>query len=98
MYVVTVLFEIAAGHEEAFADRVLRQAADSLEREPACRVFDVCRDPLARGRFFLYELYDDREAFDAHLRSAHFLSFDAAVRDWVTDKQVGTYERIHADR
>lgn len=96
MHVVTVIFEIAAGHEEAFAGRVLRQAEDSLEREPGCHVFDVCRDPIQRGRFFLYEVYDDREAFDAHLRSAHFAAFDDDVRDWVADKQVRAFDRIHA--
>ncbi len=96
MHVVTVIFEIATGREEEFAGRVLRQAADSLEREPGCHVFDVCRDPENPGRFFLYEVYDDREAFDVHLRSAHFASFDTAVRDWVTDKQVRAFDRIHA--
>jgi (4S)-4-hydroxy-5-phosphonooxypentane-2,3-dione isomerase len=42
---------------------------------------------------FLYELYDDKAAFDAHLKTPHFLSFDARVRDWVERKAVGTWTR-----
>ena len=43
-------------------------------------------------RVFLYEIYDDRAAFDAHLASPHFRAFDAEVGPWVQDKQVETGE------
>lgn len=91
MYVVTVLFEVAGEAATAFLERVRRQAADSLSREPACRRFDVCVDPAMPRRVFLYELYDDRAAFDAHLASGHFKAFDREVAAMVLAKRVETY-------
>lgn len=89
MYLVTVIFTVSPQHAAAFLPRVQQQAADSLT-EPGCRRFDVWLDPGNAARVFLYEIYDDRAAFDAHLASAHFKAFDAEVGPWVTDKQVAT--------
>lgn len=91
MYVVTVTFTVAPEDAAAFVARVKRQAADSLSLEPACRRFDVCLDPETDGRVFLYEIYDDRAAFDAHLASAHFAAFDAEVGPSVRTKKVETW-------
>ncbi|MFK7944291.1 MAG: putative quinol monooxygenase [Paracoccaceae bacterium] len=57
-------------------------------QEPGCQRFDVWQDPADPARVCLYEVYNDRAAFDAHLVSAHFKAFDAEVASWVMDKQV----------
>lgn len=93
MLVVTVVFEPKAEHAAAFRVAMLENAAASREDEPGCRQFDVCVEP-ASGTIFLYEIYDDRAAFDAHMRTEHFLRFDAIVRDWVARRDVRLYERI----
>jgi quinol monooxygenase YgiN len=41
-----------------------------------------------KASVFLYEIYDDRAAFDAHLAAAHFKRFDAAVGSMVASKAV----------
>lgn len=87
MLLVAVTFEIAPDHAEAFRDRVGRQAEDSLT-EPGCRRFDVWCDPGDCTRVFLFEIYDDRAAFDAHLASEHFKAFDAEVRSWIRDRRI----------
>lgn len=99
MYVVAVWFEVRPEHAAAFRDAVLRNAAASLRDEPGCGRFDVC---FADGgaRCFLYELYDDRAAFDAHLATRHFAEFSAASEPMVTGKRLDTYELApnpHAD-
>jgi len=93
VYVVTVVFQPKPEHAKAFRDEMLANAKVSRETEPGCRQFDVCVEADA-GRVFLYELYDDRAAFEAHLASAHFKAFDAQVRDWVAGKDVRIYERV----
>lgn len=94
MFVVTVTFEIAADKTEAFRAAILKQAKDSLQGETACRRFDICVDPDRSERFFLYEIYDDAAAFDAHLESAHFRAFDEKVSAWVRQKSVVTWQLI----
>jgi quinol monooxygenase YgiN len=93
MYVVTVAFEAKPEHREAFRAAMLANAKASREAEPGCRQFDVCVE-ADTGRVFLYELYDDRAAFEAHLAAAHFKAFDVAVREWVARKDVSVYTRV----
>jgi (4S)-4-hydroxy-5-phosphonooxypentane-2,3-dione isomerase len=94
MYVVTVVFEPKAEHAPAFRAAMLANAKASREAEPGCRQFDVCVEPDT-DRIFLYEVYDDRAAFDAHLAADHFKAFDASVRDWVARKDVRIYRRAY---
>jgi quinol monooxygenase YgiN len=86
--IILVRFQIKPEKAAAFRERVTRQAADSLTLEPACRRFDVAVDPTDETRILLYEIYDDDAAFAAHLKSEHFLAFDADVRTWSIDKVV----------
>jgi (4S)-4-hydroxy-5-phosphonooxypentane-2,3-dione isomerase len=88
MYVVTVDFRIKPERVADFMPLMLENARASRETEPGCRVFDVCIDPKEKSSVFLYEVYDDRAAFDAHLASAHFKRFDAAVAPMVASKAV----------
>lgn len=94
MYVVIVEFTLRSEHFADFVARVRRQASDSLEREAGCHVFDVCLDPERKNHVLLYEVYDDRAAFETHLASAHFLDFDASVADWVEDRRLTRLERL----
>jgi autoinducer 2-degrading protein len=94
MYVVTVEFVVLPEHAEAFRTAMVANARTSRDLEPGCRQFDVCAAPDDPTTIFLYELYADRAAFDAHLASEHFRAFDATVRDWVLRKTVRTCERI----
>ena len=94
MFVVTVLFVTRPEAAAPFRRAVIDNARASREHEPGCRQFDVAVDPTAPDTFYLYELYDDRAAFDAHLATAHFREFDAASRAWIADKTVRCFERV----
>ena len=63
----------------------------SVDDEPGCRQFDVAQDANDPASFFLYEIYDDEDAFKAHVQSPHFKSFDKLSGPWVKDKKVLTY-------
>ncbi|MEO0750268.1 MAG: putative quinol monooxygenase [Pseudomonadota bacterium] len=91
MFAVTVIFDIHEGRMEDFLPLMLENARASRSTEPGCQQFDVCR---AGDRIFLYEIYDNRAAFDAHLATAHFLSFDAAVAEMVAGKTLETYASV----
>jgi len=94
MYVVTVEFVVQPEQAGRFRDGIVANARASRDAEPGCRQFDVCGSPGDPATIFLYEVYADRAAFDAHLASPHFRAFDAMVRNWVARKTVRTFERI----
>lgn len=94
MIAVTVEFNVHPPYVEVFDAAMLRQARNSLDREPDCHRFDVCRDPQVPERTFLYEVYTDQAAFDAHLTSEHFQQFDAEVKDWIASKKVAIWSIV----
>ncbi len=93
MLALIVEFRIKPGHVDTFARAIVENARASRDTEPGCRLFDVCRDPADAQVFFLYELYDDEAAIQAHLQSAHFLQMNEASAGWVESKTVRRYER-----
>ena len=94
MYVVTVEFRIEAGQMDRFLPLIRENAKSSEADEPGCRAFDVCIDPAAPDAVFLYEVYDDEAAFQAHLASPHYARFDAAACALVADRQVRSLRRL----
>jgi quinol monooxygenase YgiN len=94
MQALVVEFMIHPPHVADFEREILANARASLATEPGCRQFDVCRDPGDRCRFFLYELYDNEAAVQAHLAAPHFLEMSRVSTDWVDKKTVWRYTRI----
>jgi (4S)-4-hydroxy-5-phosphonooxypentane-2,3-dione isomerase len=94
MYVVTVRLDIDPNHAPDFMRAMGAQAHHSLTLETGCRQFDVSVNPSDLRRVFLYEVYTNRSAFDAHLATPHFRDFDATVRPWVTARAIETWERL----
>ena len=97
MYVVTVHFELHPDHVDDFHAAVRRQADNSLALEAECHVFDVLVDLDGRD-VFLYEHYTDQLAFERHLQSEHFRTFDAQVAPWVARKTVQTWRLQEAEQ
>lgn len=94
MFAVTVMFEIKAEHINDFLPLMTANAKTSLKDEPGCRQFDVCCNPARPQEIFLYELYDDEEAFRTHLLTRHFKVFDAKVTPMIASKKVQTFTQV----
>lgn len=93
MYIVCVTFELHPDQAASFMPLMTAQARNSLRLEPGCHQFDICRSEEG-SVVFLYEKYEDKAAFDAHLASDHFRSFDAAVSKMIARKTVQTYQLV----
>lgn len=94
MYVVSVEFELQESHVDEFIPLIRQNAETSKRVEPGCRQFDVCIDPTNSAYVFLYELYDDRAAFEAHLATDHFRSFDKMSAAMIRSKKIRFLQRV----
>ena len=94
MYVIIVNFEIDPEQIDAFLPLMRENASTSARDEPECRQFDVCHNPEHPGHVFLYEVYDDRASFDAHLSTPHFKSFYAATAGMIRSKKARALLRL----
>jgi len=93
-YIVTVDWHIFPEHSDAFGLRAKQQANDSLNLEEHCLFFDLSRSDEDRNHFFMYEIYSNREAFDAHLASAHFKNFSKDIAEMVMTRTLRGFHKI----
>ncbi|MAK00241.1 MAG: antibiotic biosynthesis monooxygenase [Rhodospirillaceae bacterium] len=94
MFVVTVNFSVKRNQIEQFKPLMLENARLSLELEPGCKQFDVCFDSNEPWECFLYEVYNDKPAFEMHLQMPHFKLFDAKVAEMLDNKIVKTLSLV----
>lgn len=87
-FAIIVTFRLVPGAEQRFLDLVKENAAISVRDEPGCLRFDVVRPTAVEGEILLYEIYQDRAAFEAHLATPHFKAFDIASRELAIEKIV----------
>lgn len=92
MFVVTVTFTLKPGARGAFLALVTKNAETSLALEPGCRRFDVCTSRERSEEVFLYEVYDDEQAFAAHRTMPHYHEFNSGSGPLVAGKTVQTHD------
>lgn len=94
LYVVLVEFQLNSGCLERFMPLMLQNAELTLKLEADCHQFDVCQPAAGGDEVLLYEIYEDKAAFDAHLAMPHFREFDSAVAPMINQKKVRAYKKV----
>ena len=95
-YVITVEFALKPESRDRFLELVRENAKKSLHNEKGCRRFDVCVPRDGSAQVFLYEVYDDEAAFDAHVETEHFKAFAAATTGMVENRRILRLELLGA--
>jgi (4S)-4-hydroxy-5-phosphonooxypentane-2,3-dione isomerase len=73
VYTVWVQLDVQPDRIDEFTDAIHANALASLHDEPGCLRFDVHADTTDLYRFYFYEIYVDREAFEvAHRGASHY--------------------------
>ena len=93
-YAVIVDFRLTPGSMHKFRRLVDANARASAKTERGCRRFDVLEPAGEPDRIMLYEIYDDRAAFDAHVRSEHYTRFDTESSELLASKPVVSCELV----
>ena len=88
MFVVCVTIRVVPEHVEAFLSAT-RANFSGTRREPKNVRFDLLRARDEPGRFFLYEVYQDEQAFREHQQTAHYLTWRDAVAPWMAEPRAG---------
>lgn len=93
MYAVIVNFTLKPGMIDKFLPHMVKNARTSLQEEPNCGQFDIClgNEP---DTVVLYEIYQDADAFEAHLETDHYLNFDLAVANMIATKTVHRFKQV----
>ena len=66
-----------------------------MTHETDCHRFDVSIDAKDGGRVFLYELYTDEAAYQAHRQTPHYHDFSTRITDRVAQKNIKTWQSLY---
>jgi len=82
MYSIFVTISVQPDRVPDFIEACYGDAHGATRDEPGCFRFDLHQDPDTPNRFYLYEVYRDESAFEAHLQAPHFLKWRDTVFPW----------------
>ena len=86
-YVNAVDLDIVPAEREKFMAAIKENGAASV-KEPGCREFNIqvlASNPL---HVFLYEVYDNAAALEAHRATDHYKKYSATVANMVSKREV----------
>lgn len=83
MYALIVTIKVKAEGRERFLAAIEDDAICSERDEPGCLRFNVLQDESDPNRIYLYEIYRDQAALEAHRKTPHFARFAAVVPETV---------------
>ena len=92
MFAVTVVFSINPDQTEAFRELISTHAARTLLQEKGCRRFDIGFDVQKPNCVFLYELFDDRDAFDQHSKADYLAQFFERAKGMIASKEASRWD------
>jgi quinol monooxygenase YgiN len=72
------ILDARPGLEGTFREHII-ELVRAVRREPGCVTFTAYEARDTPGRFYLYEIYTDAAAFDAHLKTDHVRAFISAI-------------------
>jgi quinol monooxygenase YgiN len=87
VYSLFIKTRVKPGCAEAFLTAINVNAAASVATEPGCLVFDVSQDRVDPDVIYLYEIYQNDEAYEAHTRTAHFRDSRPLVEPLILEQE-----------
>jgi autoinducer 2-degrading protein len=89
MYAVCVTVHVKPDQVQTFIEATLENARQSRLTEPRNVRFDVLQAETEPTRFFLYEVYRDKEDFARHQQTPHYLRWKETVAPWMAVPRQG---------
>lgn len=85
--VLVVELEIAKGQVERFLARALAHRETVLKNEPECQRFDVLTPADGGDTVFLYEIYADEQAMEAHMATSYMQEYLSDTGPMITNRK-----------
>ena len=83
MITVFARFIIQEEKEATALDALSKMADDVKANEPGCLVYLISRGQVIGREIFIYEVYADEAAFEAHRKTNHMLELQAAFSECI---------------
>ena len=88
LYINAVNIDVVPGQIENYLAAIKEVGAAAIKTEPGCSEFNITVSQKDPNHLFIFEVYDNAAAFDAHLKSDHYKKYAAAAKDIVAKREV----------
>lgn len=84
-YINAVDIDVVAGQIDAYLAALKENGAASVH-EPGCHEFNITVSPKDPNHVFIFEVYDNAAAFEAHRATDHFKKYAATTKEMVAKR------------
>jgi autoinducer 2-degrading protein len=84
-YINSVDIDVSPAQIDNYLTALKENGAASVH-EPGCRAFNIAVSQKDANHVFVFEVYDNASAFDAHVQTDHFKRYAAATKDMVAKR------------
>jgi quinol monooxygenase YgiN len=88
LYINAVDIDVVPGQIETYLAAIKEVGAATIRTEPGCSEFDITVSQKDPNRVFIFEVYDNAAAVDAHLKTDHYKKYAATVKDIIAKREV----------
>jgi autoinducer 2-degrading protein len=87
LHIHAVDIDVVPGQIDNYLAALKENGAASV-KEPGCREFDITVSQKDANHVFIFEVYEDAAAAQAHRETEHFKKYAAATKDMVAKREV----------
>ncbi len=93
MLIVAGEIKVASADDYGKAKDILANMMAETHKEEGCHAYSFAQDAADPGSIRLFEIWENQEALDAHMKTPHMAAFNKAVAGFnVTGASVNIYE------
>ena len=83
MTALVVKIQMKAEFRDQFIKEMLADAVGSEMIEPGCLMFNIVNDAADPNILYLFEVYKDADAIEAHKKMPHFVKWLETTENWL---------------
>jgi autoinducer 2-degrading protein len=83
MSALVVKIQMKAEFRDQFIKEMLADAIGSEKVEQGCLMFNIVNDAADPNVLYLFEVYKDADAIEAHKKMPHFVKWLETTKDWL---------------
>ena len=92
-YINAVDIDVVPGQIDAHL-AALKENGAAAVHEPGCHEFDITVSPKEPNHVFIFEVYDNAAAFEAHRATDHFKKYAATTKDMVAKRDARAFTSV----
>jgi autoinducer 2-degrading protein len=93
LYINAVDIDVVPGQIDAYL-AALKENGAAAVHEPGCHEFNITVSPKDPNHVFIFEVYDNAAAFEAHRTTDHFKKYAATTKDMVAKRDARAFTSV----